>query len=992
MHKSKALFFILVLLAAGFAGLQFAAPLASADQVPAGSGLYYHVGDNIMRRVSYSQPVGTGPGGAGTFCLSCPTDLNASSYATTTWGFSGSSTAASTQSCASNNVANTKNYTITVASSDAALADYLTLSFQDQTTFSTSLNPCMQVGIIFADGTASAPIDGTTAGSGGQVVTNAANINRYYNFTPATVRGIWILNGWSYNGVAGSFLSVTGTTQIQEIGLWNKNATNSNFVAAFARLEANNSYAFGTSVAQAFTSNSFTLGPGTWNIALTSIASKTATVDPDNWTFSGFTFSSQQVLNISEMTGAYGAIVGGASTTAGGRTCQVVVWQVSLATQQTGTVSPTGGSTTTNQELCALDPLGNGFAPQNQTTGRTITADTTNYGGSSSGIKSQIGRIWSASDWPFTNTLDTDFLSIKDTLPINLYGDGITLSGVNLINGGWTSANNTFTINAPTISSAGNARVLIVGQAITCNGCDESKMQILVNGFPAAKLTYGTDSLCIPNGCEKWAAFLIDDVAARNSVTQTTNGGVGASGYRPILAESYVITLTAGFDNNLPVLNGETLGVDGHQAVSCPGLINNQNVPCSMNFATTGLYTYPPAHTNFVTFNVVTTNNTPLAGVSVKLTNNSSTLLTNANGVVTFNNVYSNPHFTLSLNGYVPLCANFYYSTGAVTSGTSSDGCTYITAANATFTAVMLTIAQASSGGSGSVSVGTGIAFSFTLHFCADPKYVYPGGCSSDQGAISGATYQVSGQTTLTGVQSGSTDQNGLFTIQFASSSSGTWTLQLSKSGYQTGSFVFQIPANNYVNLLYLTTSQVVCTPNPGNFTVPSQAVINATVFPSGIFYAFFKTASNGLPTLVSQILPIPGSGNSAIQLTWPLGRNTTLTPQNDTGAYYIAFSDGSGNVFQTCGFIIYSGSGASPSLASGTDPSLLGLMSGAMQTNVLSYSSTQQSTSQTAQAQDYIAAFASFAFGTWILIPNMYLFLLISIVVGVFMFSRRRV
>lgn len=278
--------------------------------------------------------------------------------------------------------------------------------------------------------------------------------------------------------------------------------------------------------------------------------------------------------------------------------------------------------------------------------------------------------------------------------------------------------------------------------------------------------------------------------------------------------------------------------------------------------------------------------------------------------------------------------------------------------------------------------------YGFEVRQCNDPS-LGNSGCLDDNGPVPQATYNVSGPQYF----NGTTDVNGRFAL--ALNQTGAYIASISKTGYQTVARAFQNPATTTDYTIYLAIPAVTCSPNPGNFTVPAQASISVTAFIPNVYYTFFQIQPNGLPGFASQTFQFTQTaGGSGVTSTivYPIGRASSLTipPANDTGSYLAAFADSKGSAFLACPFILYSGSGAAP-LQATTDPATLNLLTQALQTPVNQLRQADKAASQTETAQDLILSATAFAFDDPLILPNLFVFLIACMIIGIIMASARR-
>lgn len=202
-------------------------------------------------------------------------------------------------------------------------------------------------------------------------------------------------------------------------------------------------------------------------------------------------------------------------------------------------------------------------------------------------------------------------------------------------------------------------------------------------------------------------------------------------------------------------------------------------------------------------------------------------------------------------------------------------------------------------------------------------------------------------------------------------SGSGAWTIS------NTGAFV-----SSGGGTATGSTTNVVCNPTNAAFNIGTQAIINVTWLTGG-YYAIFMIQPSGIPGQLTNVFQLQATALPQ-PIAYPIGRNASLLPVNDTGSYIIGLMDANQKLQNTCPFTI-----GNATLAN-VDAGMLSYMNMSLSQQVVSANlEAQQKTQQTA-THDFILDATTFAFRTDLYIPNIYLFLLLCMVVGVFMASVR--
>lgn len=274
--------------------------------------------------------------------------------------------------------------------------------------------------------------------------------------------------------------------------------------------------------------------------------------------------------------------------------------------------------------------------------------------------------------------------------------------------------------------------------------------------------------------------------------------------------------------------------------------------------------------------------------------------------------------------------------------------------------------------------------YQVSVHACGDASLQDT--CTNDLGPVPGASYIASGAI----VANGTADNSGV--IALAVNTTGLVVIVVNVSGYNPAVKSFPNPGPTSITI-YLQSPAVTCSPSPGNFTVPSQANLSVNVFQSSLFYAIFQLQGSGSPGITSSVYQLPqvsGAAGISTFITWPYGRPSSLSPYNDTGSYAVVFTDKNGAYVSACPFIIYSGTGAAPTQAS-ADSSFQSVTQSTMQNTVASFALSQAAKNQVTETHDLILDAGTFAFRSDIYIPNLYLFLLLTMVVGIIMAATRR-
>ena len=246
--------------------------------------------------------------------------------------------------------------------------------------------------------------------------------------------------------------------------------------------------------------------------------------------------------------------------------------------------------------------------------------------------------------------------------------------------------------------------------------------------------------------------------------------------------------------------------------------------------------------------------------------------------------------------------------------------------------------------------------------------------------AGSGFFVQLSGNVT----DSETTGSNSLANFQRAEFF-GNVGIRTTKTSYRSEDYTYTVP-NGVSNRTYVWVyaAPIVCSPDPGNFTVPAVAIINVTRLPTvpQAFYTFFRLNAAGIPSVSSSTFQML-SFNATLR--YPIGKNaTTDSPGfNDTGAYLIAFSDAEVNLLEVCRFVIGS-STFFPSQAI-LDESINSTIRDQLLTVVSNLRNQEDATEQQQTLTTLVLDFARLGFDAPILIPNMYWLIIFMGIIAMF-------
>src|ERR1051326_1189944 len=528
----------------------------------------------------------------------------------------------------------------------------------------------------------------------------------------------------------------------------------------------------------------------------------------------------------------------------------------------------------------------------------SITADLTGWGSTPLSV---IGFLYNEDSTPFHPIFDTDLRTDNSFLKRN----AVTISATQADTSG--AYGTQFTTTTLEHRFAGNGLYLILGQ--TNPGFYGSYLGRLinVNGQPAQPLeAASTDTNFV------WTLYEIDDQAARNSLGQTVNSTIMEGSSRPYNQESYAMTVSTGWDPNLPIYYGKLLtsysGI--HAGIMCP---SDGHLCAASSFNTLKI---PQNQTNTITFHVIDINGTGIPNVRILNQNTSTSLFTNNAGDATLTNTFATSNFSFSLPGYQTLCAYFYYfPAGSQTGFDSQTGCNFIKAANAQFTVTMLSDNQANQAPtSGTVSFsGQYPTLTFQVNLCGDTA-LGPS-CNNDLGPLQNVliTYQ--------GIIIAIAYTNSLgqtYLVNFNPQNTGILTISLSKPGYVNNGYSFSIPSlQGNTFKMYMLIGSVVCQPPSQNVPVPSQATFNVTLQTSeSAFWSVLRAQPVGLALQTPPGLSkLNGAIGTTFTLSYPPGRISTSIGSNggDVGSYLLEITNQTQVVIASCPFIIYSGTGNAP-------------------------------------------------------------------------------
>lgn len=632
-------------------------PTASADQVPAGSGSYYHVGDNVFGRGSANL----------TFTLPNLVDGNDTSLVVT--GAPSGNTGSYNGACS--NAISGSNDTVQLGTSSVDLVRY-----RFGVTYSSvggGYGNCVSAGLILQGG---ATI--TIVAHQGVAFGQTTIFEGWLNLTsPTNVTGFWIMSAISGCNCAG----ISRTHLVHTLEGYLKNATASDPILAIANNAAANVQCYATGAFYGnFASNSYTAPFGTFYLMIPSIMPAATTSSPNPMTI------------YAPLGGVTSTFHGWSRVTpdiTGLRSDAVAIWKVT--TSQAGLpiyIKPAGtANVNATDTVCSLSRVGAMFS--STLANGYVTAPLQTWGG---GANDLWGVVHMANAYPVNAVYDSD---LSGQVPTIFALNNMTF-GAQLFSSGTVGLNATVSVaTLPAHVRVGNGILIALGQNASAQGTSTS-YQILVNGNPASVIA---NSGLNAQGFQ-YALFYVDDVAGRNGLNNSANN-VGHASYRPFLAETYAITLAGGFDPNYPVYAGNTYGLTGHAGIACFTL-------CGAN-----LYNYastlPAQNSNVVVFNVTNaTTGLPVVGARVLNTNNTTAILTNAAGYANFTNTFTPVHFTITAPGYAATCADFYYKSQSTPVSGASDslGCGYVIGASATFNVLLGTTTSVAGNAGGTVTIG----------------------------------------------------------------------------------------------------------------------------------------------------------------------------------------------------------------------------------------------------------------------------------------------
>lgn len=654
----------LALLLAPLALLVDLAPTTRADQVPPGSGTYYHVGDNLWA--------------GGMAAHAAAVDGNETTGYTMSSGSGGSNPICTASGGA--------NVTLPLASVNA---DLIHISAGVIVSGSNGGDGCLSFGVTLANGGAPVLFP-LTQGCGAPCTYRQ---DRWLNASfAANVTGVWVYTSQVCSPCGGYARSAI----LYEAEAYQKNATTSNPVRAMANHAAANLQCYATGAAATnFASHSYAAPQGTFYVMVPSIIPAST----------GHTPNPMQIFTTaSSLTATFHGWSRVIPDITGTRTGAVAVWKV--VTTQPGIpffVKPAGtGNVNATDTVCAFSRVGAMYS--STLSNGYIFAPLTAWGGTSSDL---WGVVYDANGYPITSAYDSDF---SGTGPL-FRADNMT-SGTQVFTTG--TAGQKATLNLATLPHAwaGNGLLIALGQSSAVQG-DAAKFGVQINGRPAQAIMNGVSA----TNAFEYAIFYVDDVATRNGLSNE-NGTVGQSAYRPLAAEAYEITLGSGFDPAAPVYYGNTYGRDGHAGITCRSI-------CGANLLAQN-FVLPGNQTNAVRFHVTDENAAPLAGVRVLLTNNLTAQTTDANGNATFTNVFTDATFDLTKSGHQRLCVEYVFrNSPGTTTGTSSSGCPFIATFNATFNVVLASLQSLGLGSNGTLDVG-GLGVSLAITFSGNATRIIP--------------------------------------------------------------------------------------------------------------------------------------------------------------------------------------------------------------------------------------------------------------------------
>lgn len=254
------------------------------------------------------------------------------------------------------------------------------------------------------------------------------------------------------------------------------------------------------------------------------------------------------------------------------------------------------------------------------------------------------------------------------------------------------------------------------------------------------------------------------------------------------------------------------------------------------------------------------------------------------------------------------------------------------------------------------------------------------GTCNSEGATLTG----VLATTTYDDVEQSNYTETGIFYVTGHNVANNVLTVVLSKIGYQEETYEIDVRGRGSQSFtLYMveesadsgTITRVTLTvePDPGNFTVPGQALFNITKSTTEtIYWAVAKREQSGALILRTDTHPITGRTDTA---RYPVGRNATAS---ETGAFVIYFVDANTNPLKTVAFIMHDGATfpAQVVLDSAINASLRAQMAVKVQLR-----DVEEGTTPAEEAQSIIIDAVRFAYDDPLVIPNMYIFAWAAIV-----------
>lgn len=1019
MNRIIKLFAIVSLLLAGFT---LSNPQASADSIPIGSNAYYAVGPNILRDGIYSagadtfSPISDGclqGGGAMPFGGMCSMDGNTSSFdrlfGTTGLYYSNSANCGDTGHVNSPRNASFSMYS-TLRGPINSTVDQLHFKFREFFQSDTgSGQQCLAISLLNSNFTGT-PCDTCTNDKtlvyqsnlvGTSSISNATDV--WLNITPQTVKGVYFRVGNRDIGAS----HVTGL-DLFEVEAWNKNATNQSFWQSYADyLGSHAQWNTSKGTTGSYATVGVTLSPGAYVAVLPMWINATT----------GYASDMKPVPAVSVSYVTRGSTE---NVTTGGpnRACKFEAINMVVASTQNILFTPLAGTSVgTKVEPCYLQDggfyAGQYFSSTGTNSTTEIRSDLSAWGLSSNAL---LGFLYSNASYPSKGGSDAD-------MPQSIYCDHtlVTMQGCRdfeLANTGlfswgsmFTTANTlantgapgtTFTVNLAdpftgSPSYVGNALYLIVSQQ---TGRDANPYGIGTSAgstpFRNAQISNGNTTLGaiadayypdpVSNDGSAYvhaSVFYIDDIAKRNGLNNT-DGNTGQANQRPYNSETYAFSVVSGFTTGIKI-NATTFLTEGsHYGMVCSG----KTGICSSNLKASNTLPIIPA--NYINFHVVDTNQTPIAGARVYLSNNTTALFTNSNGDVSFPSWPRDAHFTLSADGYLSTCFNFYYApTGASTQGTASDGCYYTRSFSTGVTVILQTQAQgaiSSGGGASTIIVGAVNSLHITVKACGGQ--LLGNVCQSPGIGLQNAFVTV---TNTAGTPfTAYTNALGVANVYLpqTNTSIGTVLVNAALDHYDPAGSYFSSVLSDDSFTLYMASQVCTITPSPGNWTIGQTVNFTVTQSTTGtLYYSIFQSTSTGLTTRVTTN-PLYGT-TSSYPLTYPSPSRPSAL--QDVGSYLLVVSDSSAVAKCSVPFTIYSGSGAAPTQITVNSGIYTTIGSVLSQGTVTAASSTNNNVAQDVATHNYVRDAVNFAYRTDILLPNMYLLALAALLVAVIVGGIRR-